>query len=146
MGPLVFGIVIVVVIFGLLTYRERRKQLCIQAERSGYTAADFASFFEQKGIPISFSTSVYEYLQGLLGVKGVPIKPSDKLDDVLGIGTTGGVLLDEVIEEVLCPLGVKIPPRETIDFFAEKNGWSGKVDDLVRLLFFLFNDSSGSTD
>lgn len=133
---------IITLIFCVFVIKERRKQLILRSRRIGYTADDFSSYFDKENIPTEFSKNVYKYLQSLLGVKDVPIKPSDDLAGVLGIGQVGGVLLDEVIDDVLGPIKDLQWTRHQMDIYAKQHQWSGRVDDLVRLLFFLSQTKS----
>jgi len=124
-----------IIAYWLMT--ERRRQLRLKADRKDLTADEFTEFFESNGIPKSFTTVIYGYLQGLLAVKGVPITPEDDLQEMLGIGSSSGVLLDDAVEDALLLVKVNFPFKQHMEIFAQENGWSGKVHDLVKLLFFL---------
>lgn len=121
-------------VFLSIFYKERKKQNRLKEERTGFTKLEFSNYFLKRGIPQEFSCKVYDYLQSLLKVSGVPIFPNDKIDEVLGIGVYGGVMLDEIIEEFFDTGNVSI---KMIDNFMNENTWSGEVENLVDLLFFL---------
>lgn len=133
-------VTILVVVFLLVLSRERRRQADIKKARAGDSVEDFVSHFEKDGIPSDFSRKVYEFLQGLLSVKSVPIRPSDDIEDMLGIGSVGGVLLDEVVEEILVPMSRPMPTRAEMDQYMSNHQWKGDVDGLVRMLFSLSGD------
>jgi hypothetical protein len=122
--PLIFFVIVIVI-----NIQYKKKQSKLKQERNYENFDTFVKFFFQEKIKHQVCFEVYHYLQQLSSVKNFPVKPSDILSEIYGVGVPFGIYLDEVIDELSLQcwkrrfLDVKKIPKEL-----------NTVEDLIKFV------------
>lgn len=112
------------------------RQVRLRSERSGESFETFFEHFSGEQISEHLCLVIYRYLQRLV-IRDFPVRPTDDLTKVYGIGKYAGVGFLEAIDDLCDELGIEVPSNEELSSVVNELGSVRKVEDLVRLFSHL---------